>query len=127
MNRRTLLAAAAALAMFRPRPARAADSAYWESIVRDAAHRYAINADWLVTVAMCESELNPAVVGNPNPDGSGPDTGLFQFSPATWEEMCGYMGIVADIWDGHSQAEVAAWAHAAGYACRWKCNRCGNL
>jgi len=122
MNRRTLLAAVAGVIspMLGVRMA-AADAAYWEGVVRDAASRHGVSPDWLASVCACESGFDPYAVGDPNIDGSGPDSGLLQFSPATWAEMTGYMGITADIWDGHAQAEVGAWAFNAGFSCRWVC------
>lgn len=118
MRRRHLAAALAAIALA---PADARADAYWIEVIRDAARRHGVDGDWLVWVCQCESEYTPDAVGQPNPDGSGHDTGLFQFSPATWAEMTGYMGISASIWDGHAQAEVAAWAFGNGFACRWVC------
>lgn len=102
----------------------AADRHYWEGVIREAAARHGADGNWLVSTCECESQFTPDAVGDPNVDGSGPDTGLFQFSPATWREMTGYMGIHADIWNGHDQANVAAWCFANGYACRWMCSGC---
>lgn len=121
MHRRSLVAAGLAAVVT---PARVFADGYWIAVIHDAAARHGASGDWLVEVCRCESGFTPDAVGKANPDGSGPDTGLFQFSPATWREMTGYMGITADIWDGHAQADVAAWCFANGFACRWVCAGC---
>lgn len=101
-----------------------ANRGYWEGVIRESAAIYGADGDWLVSTCECESGFDPGAVGDMNVDGSGPDTGLFQFSPATWAEMTGYMGIYGDIWNGHDQCLVAAWCFANGYACRWVCSGC---
>lgn len=123
-TRRSVIASLLAL-LVGPRPAAAAP---YEPAIIDAAARHGTDPAIMTSLMLCESEGNPHAIGQPNPDGSGPDTGLFQYSPATWSEMTGYMGMPhLDIWNPDHQIEVTAWALANGYGCRWVCMGCGNF
>lgn len=115
MNRRSFVAAAAATVVF-PRSVRA-DAAYWEKVVRDAAARHGVSGDWLAATVACESGFRPDAYNHRTGD-----CGLAQFNPATWDEFCGYRNLSADIWDGHANADMAAWGFANGYAHRWCCS-----
>lgn len=123
-TRRSAVLALAVLALNRL-PAAAAP---YEAAILDAAARHGVDPDLMTELMLCESGGDPGAVGKPNIDGSGHDTGLFQFSPATWAEMTGYMGMPwLDIWNPEHQIEVTAWAIANGFGCRWVCMRCGNF
>jgi hypothetical protein len=81
-------------------------------IVVDAAVRHGIDADFFLSVARCESSLNPRAL-NPR----GPYIGLFQFHPRTYAAFGG-----GNIYDPVEQAEVAARMFAQGLAFRhWEC------
>ena len=115
MNRRTviarLLAASGTLAAG---PRRSGAEPDWEALIRDAAHRHGVDAEWLVAVARCESDLDPAAVG------AHGEVGIFQFMPETFRAWGG-----ADVHDPHEQIELAAWAFSQGLACdHWVCAGC---
>ncbi|GAC1334929.1 MAG: hypothetical protein NVSMB17_17220 [Candidatus Dormibacteria bacterium] len=81
------------------------------AIIRAAAARHGASADQMVSVARCESSLNPRAYD----PGSGA-SGLFQFMPGTFYGRGGH-----DIWDAADQSEVAARMFAAGQAGQWSC------
>lgn len=84
------------------------------SIIYDAAGRYGVSGDWLLSTATCESGLDPwafnAYTG---------DCGLFQFNPSTWAGWGGDPNVIWDVWN---QADMAAWAFSAGYHNHWCCS-----
>jgi hypothetical protein len=77
-------------------------------IVYEAAARYGLSGDYLLSVAECESSLDP---GAYNPAGY---RGLFQFDYQTWGEFGS-----GDIYDPVAQADAAAALIAAGQSSRW--------
>lgn len=77
-------------------------------IIYAAAAEFGIDGSYLLSVANCESNLNPSAV---NPAGYH---GLFQFGEATWAAY-GY----GSIYDASAQARTAAEMLAAGMASRW--------
>ncbi len=77
-------------------------------IIYAAAAEFGIDPNYLLSVASCESGLNPGAV---NPAGYH---GLFQFDHATWSAY-GY----GSIYDPVAQARAAARMLAAGMASRW--------
>jgi len=80
-------------------------------IIYSAAAEFGLAGDYLVSVAHCESTLNPQAV---NPAGY---YGLFQFDEGTWNAY-GY----GSIYDPTAQARTAARLIAAGQSSRWpKC------
>ncbi len=78
------------------------------AIVYAAAAEYGLSGEYLVSVASCESGLNPSAV---NPAGY---YGLFQFGAGTWATE-GY----GSIYDPVAQARTAARMLAEGQASRW--------
>jgi hypothetical protein len=76
-----------------------------------AAARYGVDGDYLVNVAMCESNLDPGAV---NPVTG--DTGLFQFHPETFYAYGG-----SDIWSVVDQADTAARMFSQGLDYLWLC------
>ena len=77
-------------------------------ILYAAAAEFGIDGAYLVSVASCESGLNPGAV---NPAGYH---GLFQFAESTWASY-GY----GSIYDPAAQARTAARMLAAGMASHW--------
>ena len=77
-------------------------------ILYAAAAEFGIDGGYLVSVASCESGLNPGAV---NPAGYH---GLFQFAESTWASY-GY----GSIYDPAAQARTAARMLAAGMASHW--------
>ena len=78
------------------------------AIIYAAAEEYGLSGTYLLSVAACESGLNPSAV---NPAGY---YGLVQFSSGTWAAN-GY----GSIYDPVAQARTAARMIAAGGASRW--------
>lgn len=77
-------------------------------IISSAAAEFGLEADYLLSVASCESALDPSAV---NPAGY---YGLFQFDEETWAAY-GY----GSIYDPVAQARTAAQLLAAGHYSRW--------
>lgn len=78
------------------------------AIIYAAAAEYGLSGPYLLSVAACESGLNPSAV---NPAGY---YGLFQFSSSTWATN-GY----GSIYDPTAQARTAARMLASGGAGHW--------
>jgi hypothetical protein len=81
------------------------------AIINAAAARWGVSASWMVSIARCESGLNPRSY-NPR----GPYYGLFQFLMSTFVHNGG-----TNIWDPADQANVAAKMLAHGQAYQWSC------
>lgn len=78
------------------------------AIIHAAAARHGVSGDWMVSIAQCESGLNPRAV---NPAGY---YGLFQFSRSTWAAYGS-----GDIFDAAAQSEATAKMLANGGAGHW--------
>ncbi len=89
-------------------PAPVAPAGSITEILYAAAAEFGLDGAYLVSVASCESGLNPNAV---NPAGYH---GLFQFSESTWASY-GY----GSIYDPTAQARTAARMLAAGMASQW--------
>lgn len=89
-------------------PAPPAPAGSITAIIYAAAEEYGLSGSYLLSVAACESGLNPSAV---NPAGY---YGLFQFSSSTWASQ-GY----GSIYDPVAQARTAARMLAAGGAGAW--------
>lgn len=92
----------------RPTPSPSPSPATLGGILTAAAHEFGLDPAYLISVANCESTLNPNAV---NPAGY---YGLFQFDQGTWAAY-GY----GSIFDPVAQARTAARLLAAGQASRW--------
>jgi hypothetical protein len=79
-----------------------------EEIIGAAAVEFGLDPDYLLSVAICESGLNPSAY---NVAGYH---GLFQFDEQTWGAY-GY----GSIWDPSAQSRTAARLIAAGEGSRW--------
>lgn len=77
-------------------------------VIHAAAAEFGLDPDYLLSVAVCESTLNPNAY---NPAGYH---GLFQFDHTTWAAY-GY----GSIYDPTAQARTAARLLAAGQSSRW--------
>ncbi len=77
-------------------------------IVYAAAAEFGLSGDYLLSVAGCESGLNPQAY-----NGAG-YYGLFQFDQQTWSAY-GY----GSIYDPVAQSRIAARLLAAGHSSRW--------
>jgi soluble lytic murein transglycosylase-like protein len=90
-----------------PAPAPASGGSITE-IIYAAAAEFGLSGEYLLSVASCESGLDPQAY---NPAGYH---GLFQFDQQTWAAY-GY----GSIYDPVAQARTAARLLAAGQASRW--------
>ena len=79
-----------------------------ETIITAAAERYGLDGDYLVSVAECESGLDP------NAYNSAGYHGLFQYDESTWDAYG-----EGSIWDPAAQAETTAMLIADGQSRRW--------
>jgi len=79
-----------------------------ESIITQAAGEFGLDPGYLISVAVCESNLNPGAVNSVG------YYGLFQFDETTWASY-GY----GSIYDATAQARTAARLIAAGQTSRW--------
>ncbi len=86
----------------------AAPSGSISEIIYAAAARHGVDPGYLLSIAQCESGLNPNAVN------SAGYYGLFQFDAGTWAAN-GY----GSIYDPVAQARTAARLIAAGQASRW--------
>lgn len=77
-------------------------------IIHQAAAEFGISGDWMVSIAVCESGLDPRAYN------SAGYHGLFQYDEATWAEY-GY----GSIWDPVAQARTTAKLLAMGQSSRW--------
>ena len=92
-------------------PIRSYSNSAVASIIYAAAARWGVSGSWMVSIARCESGLNPRSY-NPN----GPYYGLFQFLMSTFVHNGG-----TNIWDPTDQANIAAKMLAHGQAWQWSC------
>ena len=79
-----------------------------DAVIFAAANEFGLDPNYLLSVAVCESGLNPSAY---NPAGYH---GLFQFDQTTWAAY-GY----GSIYDPTAQARTAARLIAAGQSSRW--------
>lgn len=77
-------------------------------IIYAAAAEFGVSGDWMVSIATCESTLDPNAY---NPAGYH---GLFQYDQTTWAEY-GY----GSIYDPVAQARTTAELLAMGQSSRW--------
>lgn len=82
-----------------------------KQIILSASQRYGVPYGRLLSVAECESSLNPLAVNR-----SSGATGLFQFMPATFY---GHGG--TDLWSPTQQADIAAKMFSIGESSEWVC------
>jgi len=82
-----------------------------EQIILLASERYGVPYGRLLSVAECESSLNPLAVNR-----SSGASGLFQFMPATFY---GHGG--TDLWSPTQQANIAAKMFSIGESSEWVC------
>jgi soluble lytic murein transglycosylase-like protein len=82
--------------------------AYW-------ANQYGVSPAWMLSIARCESTLNPSA-------SNGTHFGLYQYLPTTWVEYSTAAGVGgSSIWDAAAQARTTAWALSTGHASAWEC------
>ncbi len=96
------------------------------------AGRYGLSGDALAAVARCESQFDPAAVGD-----GGASVGIFQFRESSFEflrqlhnsqplSVAGDFEEVRDWTNPLAQAHMAAFGFANGYAGWWSCRWAGG-
>lgn len=83
------------------------------NVITAAANRYGQSPAAMISVARCESSLNPNAVNR-----SSGASGLFQFMPGTWRTTP-YAN--ANIFNAESNANAAAWMWSVGRQREWVC------
>lgn len=92
-----------------------------EQIVREAARKYGISEDYFVSIAMCESTMNPNAV-NTGYYENGHPSGVFQHLSGYWPARAakyGYAG--ASVFDAYANANVTAQMFRDGHSNLWEC------
>lgn len=92
-----------------------------EQIVREAARKYGIDENYFVSIANCESTMNPQAV-NYNYFENGHPSGLFQHISGYWPARAakyGYAG--ASVFDAVANANVTAQMFRDGASNLWEC------
>ena len=92
-----------------------------ESIVRTAAKKYGVDEDYLVSIAMCESTLNPRAVNTAYYENGNP-SGLFQHISGYYPARAIKYGYSTDVFDPYSNANVTAAMFADGLQGLWECH-----
>jgi soluble lytic murein transglycosylase-like protein len=82
--------------------------------IAEAAARWGVSESWLMSVARCESGLNPYAF-------NGYNAGLFQFAPGTYWEFAGRIGETRSYWNPYGAANVAAFMFHEGLSYEWAC------
>ena len=91
-----------------------------EQIIRNAAKKYGIGEDYFLSIAMCESTLNPKAV-NKNYYDNGHPSGLFQHISGYYPARAIKYGYSTDVFDAYSNANVTAAMFADGLQRYWEC------
>lgn len=88
--------------------------------MRNAATKYGLDPDWLVSIARCESTLNPKAV-NYNYNENGNPSGLFQHLSGYFPARAEKYGYSTDVFDAYSNANTTAAMMADGLQGLWEC------
>lgn len=91
-----------------------------EQIVREAANKYGISEDYFVSIAMCESTMNPNAVNTEYYENGHP-SGLFQHISGYYPARALKYGYSTDVFDAYSNANVTAAMFADGLTNLWEC------
>lgn len=91
-----------------------------EQIIRDAAIKYNISPDYFVSLAQCESSINPKAV-NYNYYENGHPSGLFQHLSGYYTARAIEYGYSTDVFDAYSNANVTAAMLSDGLGYLWEC------
>jgi len=83
---------------------------------------YNVSHKQLLTVAKCESQLNPKAHNKNDPNGGS--RGIFQFQTSTFNRYSSILKIEEpDIWNSEQQIKVAAYMFSKGQQKQWTCYR----
>lgn len=89
--------------------------------MREAARTYGLDEDHFVSIARCESTLNPSAVNHGYYENGHP-SGLFQHLSGYWPARAakyGYQG--ASVFDAAANANVTAAMWSEGQSGLWEC------
>lgn len=104
-----------------PQPASPQATGSVEEIVRAAARRHGLDENYFVSIAMCESTMNPGAVNYGYSENGNP-SGLFQHLSGYWPARAakyGYAG--ASVFDAEANANVTAGMFRDGASKLWEC------
>lgn len=85
---------------------------YWAKV-------YGVNPYQMISVAICESELNTNAFNRT--DGVGGSRGLFQYQTTTWNMFSQELGEELDIWSAYDQSKLTAYAWSKDRQNHWSC------
>ena len=91
-----------------------------EGIIRAAANKYGISDDYFVSIAQCESTLNPNAI-NYNYYDNGYPSGLFQHLSGYYPARATKYSYSTDVFDAYSNANTTAAMFADGLSYLWEC------
>jgi soluble lytic murein transglycosylase-like protein len=91
-----------------------------EAIVRNAAAKYGLDPEWLMSIAVCESTLDPLAV-NYNYYENGHPSGLFQHISGYYTARAEKYGYSTNVFDAYSNANTTAAMMADGLQGLWEC------
>ena len=92
-----------------------------EEIVRQAARKYGLDENHLVSIAMCESTMNPSAVNYGYAENGNP-SGLFQHLGGYYPARAQKYGYSTDVFDAYSNANTTAAMFADGLSYLWECS-----
>ncbi|MDI3211780.1 transglycosylase SLT domain-containing protein [Arthrobacter sp. AL12] len=104
-----------------PQPAPPQATGSVEEIVREAARKFGLDENHFVSIAMCESTMNPAAINYGYSENGNP-SGLFQHLSGYWPARAakyGYPG--ASVFDATANANVTAGMFRDGASKLWEC------
>ena len=99
---------------------KAVDSVSIEGIVRKAAQKYGIDEEYFVSIARCESTMNPSAV-NYGYYENGHPSGLFQHISGYYPARAEKYGYSKDVLDPYSNANTTAAMFRDGLQHLWEC------
>lgn len=92
-----------------------------EDEIRRFAEIYSVDVNTLLSVAKCESSLNPDAI-NYDDGGKGKHSvGIFQFQRATFDRYSKEMNMILDYYDYSDQARVASYMFSIKQQRQWTC------
>lgn len=91
-----------------------------EQIVRKAARKYGLDEEHFLTIAMCESTMNPSAI-NYGYYENGHPSGLFQHLSGYYPARAEKAGYSTDVFDPYSNANTTASMWSEGLSYLWEC------
>jgi hypothetical protein len=110
-----------------PQPASPQATGSVEQIVREAARRYGLDENYFVSIAMCESTMNPGAINyayfETDRDGiKHYPSGLFQHISRYYAARAIKYGYEPNVFDAYSNANTTAAMFRDGSSNLWECN-----